>query len=186
MIAGISGLPGACALELLRFPNGVTGMAFNVDEDEIGCVLLGDDTGISAGDHVECTGEVARVPVGDNLLGRVLDPTGAPLDDGPPVVAERSDPVECEAPAILSRAPVVRPLATGLKIVDAMIPIGRGQRELIIGDRSTGKTTIAIDAIINQADSGVICIYVAIGPRAETVARFIEALRSDCADGEST
>jgi len=177
-IAGISGLPGARAREILAFPNGVTGMAFNIDEDEIGCVLLGDDTGIAAGDHVRCTGEVARIPVGRALLGRVIDPAGAPLDDGPPVLSERNDPVEREAPAILSRAPVVRPLATGLKTVDAMIPIGRGQRELIIGDRSTGKTTIAIDAIINQADCGVLCIYVAIGQRAASVARFVEALRS--------
>lgn len=177
-IAGISGLPGARAQEILAFQNGVTGMAFNVDEDEIGCVLLGDDAGIAAGDQVRCTGEVARVPVGRSLLGRVIDPAGEPLDEGPPIVPERRDPVEREAPAILSRAPVVRPLATGLKTVDAMIPIGRGQRELIIGDRSTGKTTIAIDAIINQVDSGVLCVYVAIGQRAASVARFVEALRS--------
>ena len=177
-IAAISGLPSARSQEILAFPNGVMGIAFNIDEYEIGCVLLGDDTTIAAGDHVLCTGEVARVPVGKSLLGRVIDPAGTPLDDGPPVLPERSDPIECEAPAILSRAPVVRPLATGLKTVDAMIPIGRGQRELIIGDRSTGKTTIAIDAIINQADSGVLCIYVAIGQRAASVAKFIDALRS--------
>jgi F-type H+-transporting ATPase subunit alpha len=177
-IARIAGLPGARAQELLSFSSGVTGIAFNVDEDEVGCVLLGDDTKVFAGDIVRCTGEVARTPVGQALMGRVVDPLGSPLDDGPPITAERYDPVEREAPAILSRSPVVRPLATGLKIVDAMIPIGRGQRELIIGDRSTGKTTIAIDAIINQARSGVLCVYVAIGQRAASVARFIEALRS--------
>jgi F-type H+-transporting ATPase subunit alpha len=177
-IARLSGLPSAQALELIDFPGDVSGIAFNVDEHEIGTVLLGDDTTISAGDMVRCTGQVVRAPVGKALLGRVIDPLGNPLDDGPPIVAERYDPVEREAPAILARAPVVRPLATGLKSVDAMIPIGRGQRELIIGDRSTGKTTIAIDAIINQAETGVICVYVAIGQRASSVARFIEALRA--------
>lgn len=176
-ITRITGLPSARAMELLSIGQDATGMAFNVDEDEIGCVLLCDDTIVAAGDIVRCTGEVARTPVGKGLLGRVVDPLGNPLDGGPEIVAERFDPVEKEAPAILSRAPVARPMATGLKSVDAMIPIGRGQRELIIGDRSTGKTTIAIDAMINQVGSGVICVYVAIGQRASSVARFIEALR---------
>lgn len=176
-ITRITGLPSARAMELLSIGQDATGMAFNVDEDEIGCVLLCDDTIVAAGDIVRCTGEVARTPVGKGLLGRVVDPLGNPLDGGPEIVAERFDPVEREAPAILSRAPVARPMATGLKSVDAMIPIGRGQRELIIGDRSTGKTTIAIDAMINQVGSGVICVYVAIGQRASSVARFIEALR---------
>ncbi|MDP6525523.1 MAG: F0F1 ATP synthase subunit alpha [Kiritimatiellia bacterium] len=176
-IARIAGLPSARAQELLTIGQNATGIAFNVDEHEIGCVLLCDDTMVAAGDIVRCTGEVVRTPVGKSLLGRVVDPLGNPLDGGPEIVPERFDPVEKEAPAILARAPVVKPLATGLKSVDAMIPIGRGQRELIIGDRSTGKTTIAIDAIINQVESGVICLYVAIGQRASSVARFIEALR---------
>ncbi len=177
-IAHVSGLPSAQAQELLSLESGVTGIAFNVDEDEVGCVLLGDDTGVFAGDVVHCTGEVVRTPVGKGLLGRVVDPLGRPLDGGPAIQAERLDPVEQEAPAILSRAPVVKPLAMGVKSIDAMIPIGRGQRELIVGDRSTGKTTIAIDAIINQVDSGVLCVYVAIGQRASSVARFVEALRA--------
>ncbi len=176
-IARISGLPSARSLELIRFSHVVTGMAFNVDEDEIGCVLLGDDTDIMAGETVECTGEVARTPVGDNLVGRVIDPLGNPLDGGSPVAAERYDPIEKEAPAILARSPVVKPLSTGLKSVDSLIPIGCGQRQLIIGDRSTGKTTIAIDAIINQAKTGVICVYVSVGQRASSVARIIKTLR---------
>ncbi len=176
-IARISGLPSARSLELIRFSRGVTGMAFNVDENEIGCILLGDDTDVWAGDTVQCTGEVARTPVGSNLIGRVIDPLGNPLDGGPPIAAERYDPVEKEAPAILARSPVVRPLSTGLKSVDALIPIGRGQRQLIIGDRSTGKTTIAIDAIINQAQTGVLCVYVSIGQRASSVARLVGAMR---------
>ena len=177
-IAGVAGLPGARSQELLTFPGGLQAIAFNLDEDEIGCVLLGDEAAVLAGDTVHRTGEVARTPVGRELIGRVVDPLGRPLDNGPEIKAERLDPVEREAPSITSRAPVVEPLAMGIKTIDSMIPIGRGQRELIIGDRSTGKTTIAIDAIINQATSGVICVYVAIGQRASSVARFIDALRS--------
>ncbi len=184
-IAVLSGLPSARSQELLQFSSGGTGVAFNVDEYEIGCVLLGDDAAVSAGETVTCTGEVARTPVGKNLIGRVIDPLGNPLDGGPPIIAERYDPVEREAPSIPARAPVVKPLSTGLKSVDAMIPIGRGQRELIIGDRSTGKTTIAIDAMINQGSGGVICIYVAIGQRAASVARSIESLRESGAMSHS-
>jgi len=177
-IARVSGLPSARAQELIAFPRGVMAIAFNLDEDELGCVLLGENTLVSAGDTVHCTGEVVRVPVGRELLGRVVDPLGNPLDGGAEIAPERYEPAERDAPAILSRAPVVEPLATGIKSIDAMIPIGRGQRELIIGDRSTGKTTIAIDTILNQTDSGVICVYVAIGQRASSVARFVDTLRS--------
>ena len=177
-IARVAGLPGARSQELLAFGNDVAGIAFNLDEHEIGCVLLGDNSVVAAGDVVRSTGEVVRVPVSRELLGRVVDPLGNPLDEGPPIRAERYDPVECEAPPIVARSPVVRPLATGIKSIDAMIPIGMGQRELIVGDRSTGKTTIVIDAIINQARSGVLCVYVAIGQRASSVARFVEALRA--------
>jgi len=176
-IARVAGLPSARAQELLSFPHGIMGIAFNLDEDEIGCVLLGDDALIGAGDTVRCTGEVVRTPVGQQLLGRVVDPLGNPLDGGPEIATDRYEPVERGAPAILWRSPVVVPLATGVKSIDAMIPIGRGQRELIVGDRSTGKTTIAIDAILNQTHSGVLCIYVAIGQRAASIARFVSALR---------
>jgi len=176
-IAVLAGLPGAQADELLAFPRGVMGIVFNLDEDEVGCVLLGDDTLVGAGDTVHRTGEVVRTPVGDELIGRVVDPLGQPLDGGPEIEFERYEPVERESPAVLDRAAVATPLATGVKSIDAMIPIGRGQRELIIGDRSTGKTTIGIDAIISQAASGVICVYVAIGQKASSVARFVQALR---------
>ncbi len=184
-IAMVSGLPSARAQELLAFPRGVMGIAFNLDEYEIGCVLLGEDTDVFAGDTVRCTGEVVRTPVGEALIGRVIDPLGRPIDGGPEIAAERYEPIERDAPAILARSPVVEPLSTGVKSIDAMVPIGRGQRELIIGDRSTGKTTIAIDAIINQARTGVICIYVAIGQRASSVARFVEALRARGALGHT-
>jgi len=177
-IARVAGLPGARSQELLAFAGGLMGIAFNVDEDEIGCVLLGDDAQVFAGDTARRTGETVRTAVGDALIGRVIDPLGNPLDNGPEIKAERHEPIEREAPSILSRSPVVEPLAMGIKSIDSMIPIGRGQRELIVGDRSTGKTTIAIDAIINQASSGVLCVYVAIGQRASSVARFVDALRS--------
>jgi len=177
-IARVGGLPEARSQELLEFAGGVMGIAFNLDEHDVGCVLLGDGTRVRAGDTVRRSGAVVRTPVGRELVGRVIDPLGAPLDGGPDIVAERYEPVEREAPPILSRAPVTAPLATGIKSIDAMIPIGRGQRELIIGDRSTGKTTIAVNAILNQADSGVVCVYVAIGQRASTVARVVEALRA--------
>jgi len=176
-IAVAVGLPSAQAEELIAFASGVMGIVLNLDEGQIGCVLLGDDTQVAAGDGVRRTGQVVRTPVGEALLGRVVDPLGNPLDGQPAVEFERYMPVERDAPAVLDRAPVVTPLVTGVKSVDAMIPVGRGQRELIIGDRSTGKTTIGIDAILSQADSGVICVYVAIGQKASSVARFIDALR---------
>jgi len=177
-IARVAGLPAVRAQEIVAFETGVPGIAFNLDPDEVGCILLGDDAAVSAGDTVRRTGQVVRTPVGDGLIGRVVDPLGNPLDGGGDVGAERFEPVERDAPAILSRSPVVRPLATGIKSIDAMIPIGRGQRELIIGDRSTGKTSIAVDAIINQREGDMVCVYVAIGQRASSVARFIDALRS--------
>jgi F-type H+-transporting ATPase subunit alpha len=176
-IAVVAGLPGAQSQELISFPSGIMGIAFNLDEDSVGCVLLGDDTEVAAGDTVHRTGEVVRTLVGEELLGRVVDPLGTPLDGGPEVEAEGYDPIEREAPPILQRASVNRPLATGVKSIDAMIPIGRGQRELIVGDRSTGKTTIGIDAILSQRDSGVICVYVAIGQQASSIARFVSAMR---------
>ena len=177
-IARLSGLPSARAQELLAFSRGVAGIAMNLDEDEIGCVLLGEDTEVHAGETVRCTGEVVRTAVGRELLGRVVDPLGNPLDGGPEIAVERRDPIERDAPPIIARSPVVEPLATGIKSIDAFIPIGRGQRELIIGDRSTGKTTVAIDAILSQRASGVVCVYVAIAQRAASVARFVEALRA--------
>jgi len=176
-IARVSGLSDAAVSELLLFPDGSRGLAFNLDTDEIGCILLADEPDIHAGDIVRATGQIARVPVGEELLGRVVDPLGNPLDGGPAFHCERFDPIEKEAPDIISRRPVTRPLATGIKSIDTMIPIGRGQRQLIIGDRSTGKTSITIDAILNQTDGKVICVYVAIGQRGASIARFIDTLR---------
>jgi F-type H+-transporting ATPase subunit alpha len=176
-VATVSGLPGTKLDELLRFENGATGVAMRISEHEIGCVLLGSDEGISAGSRVHGTGEIIRVPVGEALLGRVVDATGAPLDGGPAVVAERLDPVERPAPGIVDRELVTEPLITGLTVIDAMIPLGRGQRELIIGDRKTGKTTVAIDTMISQRHTDVICVYAAIGQKASSVARVIEAVR---------
>ncbi|MGO9672999.1 MAG: F0F1 ATP synthase subunit alpha [Methylocella sp.] len=176
-VAMVQGLPETKLDELLIFEGGVRGLAIDLGEDVIGCVLLGDATGVRAGSIVHGTGEVARVPVGDELLGRVVDALGVPLDGGEPLDIGRLLPVEQPAPAIIDRALVTRPLATGLLVVDAMIPLGRGQRELIIGDRGTGKTAIAVDAIINQRASDVICIYAAVGQKASSVARVIEAVR---------
>jgi F-type H+/Na+-transporting ATPase subunit alpha len=176
-IARVSGLPGVGFEELLEFPGGVFGIAFNVDEDEIGVVLLGEYWHLHAGDAVERTGRVMDVAVGDALLGRVIDPLGRPLDDNGPVVTEQRLPIERPAAAIMDRAPVTVPLQTGLIVVDALIPIGRGQRELILGDRQTGKTTIAIDAILNQRGRNVVCVYCAIGQRASAVAKAVSVLR---------
>lgn len=176
-VATVSGLPDTRLDELLVFEGGVHGLAVDLGEEAIGCVLLGDAGRISAGSIVHGTGEVARAPVGDALLGRVVDALGVPLDDGGPVAATAFAPVEQPAPAIIDRALVTRPLATGLLVVDAMIPLGRGQRELIIGDRETGKTAIAVDTIINQRSSDVICVYAAIGQKASSVAQVIDAVR---------
>jgi F-type H+-transporting ATPase subunit alpha len=176
-IATVSGLPDTRLDELLVFESGVQGLAFSLEEATIGCVLLGDMAGVSAGSIVRGTGEVARVPVGEALLGRIVDPLGRPLDGEKPVTAKDFAPVEKAAPPIVDRALVTRPLATGLLVVDAMIPLGRGQRELIIGDRETGKTAIAVDTIINQRSSEVICVYAAIGQKSSTMAQVIDAVR---------
>jgi F-type H+-transporting ATPase subunit alpha len=176
-VARVAGLPEARLDELLVFEGGVRGLAVDLGEDTIGCMLLGDAAGIGAGSLVHGTGEVARVPVGDALLGRLVDGLGAPLDGGPPIAAAALAPVEREAPEIVDRALVTRPLATGLLVVDAAIPLGRGQRELIIGDRGTGKTAVALDTIINQRSSDVICVYAAVGQKASSVAAAIDAVR---------
>ncbi|MEO7940798.1 MAG: alternate F1F0 ATPase, F1 subunit alpha [Burkholderiaceae bacterium] len=176
-IARVSGLPGAGFEELLTFPGGLTGIAFNVDADELGVVLLGDYWHLHTGDEVLRTGRVMDVPVGPALLGRVIDPLGRPLDGLGPVDATERLPIERPAAAIMDRAPVDVPLQTGLKVIDALIPIGRGQRELILGDRQTGKTAIALDTILNQRGQEVICIYCAIGQRASAVAKAVATLR---------
>jgi F-type H+-transporting ATPase subunit alpha len=176
-IATVSGLPGAGFEELLQFRGGIYGIAFNLDEDSIGTVLLGDHAGLLAGDDVERTGRVMDVAVGAALLGRVVDPLGRPLDGSGPITSEARLPIERPAPAIMDRAPVTVPLQTGIKAIDALIPIGRGQRELILGDRQTGKTTIALDTILNQHDQNVICVYCAIGQRASAVAKAVAVLR---------
>jgi F-type H+-transporting ATPase subunit alpha len=177
-IARVTGIPGVGSEELLSFPGDVSGIAFNVDETEIGVVLLGDYWHLQAGDEVERTGRVMDVGVGDALLGRVIDPLGRPLDGKGPVVGGRRLPIERPAPPIMQRAPVTEPLQTGLKVIDALIPIGRGQRELILGDRQTGKTAIALDAILNQRDQNVLCVYCAIGQRESGVAKVIAGMRA--------
>jgi len=176
-IATISGLPNVGNEELVSFPGNRFGMTFNVDENEVGIILLCEYQSLHVGDEVRRTGRVMDVAVGDTLLGRVIDPLGNPLDGKPPVISEHRLPVERPAPAIMDRAPVRVPLQTGLKVVDAMIPIGRGQRELILGDRQTGKTAIAIDAILNQRGQNVLCVYCAIGQRASSVAKVVASLR---------
>ncbi|MGE0470404.1 MAG: alternate F1F0 ATPase, F1 subunit alpha [Nitrospira sp.] len=176
-IAKVSGLSGVGFEEVLRFAGDVYGIAFNVDEDEIGVVLLGDYWQLHTGDEVERRGHVMDVPVGNALIGRILNPLGRPLDGKGPVVTSGRLPIERTAPPIMDRAPVTVPLQTGIKVIDALIPIGRGQRELIVGDRQTGKTTIALDTILNQRDHNVLCVYCAIGQRASGVAKVISTLR---------
>jgi F-type H+-transporting ATPase subunit alpha len=176
-IAKVSGLPGVGFEELLEFSGGVFGIAFNLDEDEIGVVLLGNYQDLHAGDEVERTGRVMDVAVGDGLLGRVIDPLGRPLDGNGALVTDKRLPIERPAAAIMDRAPVTAPLQTGLMVIDALIPIGRGQRELILGDRQTGKTAIALDTIVNQRGQDVVCVYCAIGQRAAAVAKAIANLR---------
>lgn len=175
-IARVHGLESAMSGELLEFANGGHGMALNLDEDSIGVIMMGSDVGIKEGDPVKLTGRMADVPVGDGMLGRVVDATGEPIDGKGPVSADNYRPVEAEAPSVISRTEVDQPLQTGTKAVDSLVPIGKGQRELIIGDRETGKTAIAIDAIINQKGKDVKCVYVAIGQKASTVARIIRSL----------
>jgi F-type H+-transporting ATPase subunit alpha len=175
-IATIYGLGGALAQELLEFPGGVMGMALNLEEETVGAVILGNADAIKEGDTVKTTGRVVEVPVGQALLGRVVDPLGRPLDDKGPIDTKRSRPVERIAPGVIVRQSVDTPVQTGIKAIDALIPIGRGQRELIIGDRQTGKTAIAIDTIINQKGQGLVCIYVAIGQKLSTVAQTVAVL----------
>ncbi len=176
-IALVAGLPGVGFEELLAFAGGVYGIAFNIDEQEIGVVLLGDCGRLHAGDEVERTGRVMDVGVGEGLLGRVIDPLGRALDGKGTVAASARLPIERPAPAIMDRAAVTEPIQTGLKAIDALLPIGRGQRELILGDRQTGKTAIALDTILNQRGKNVVCVYCAIGQRASAVAKAIAVLR---------
>jgi F-type H+-transporting ATPase subunit alpha len=176
-VAKVSGLPGVGFDELVTFPGDVLGIAFNVDEDEVGVVLLGEYWLLHAGDEVQRTGRVMDVAVGDGLIGRVIDPLGLPLDGKGPLAESQRMPIERPAPRIMDRAPVTAPLQTGLKVIDALIPIGRGQRELILGDRQTGKTAIAIDTILNQRDKDVLCVYCAIGQRASAVAKAVAILQ---------
>ncbi len=176
-IATVRGLPGVGFEELVRFPGDLFGIAFNVDQEEIGVILLGEYSHLHAGDEVTRTGRVMDVAVGEELLGRVIDPLGRPLDDKGPIASRMRLPIEREAKAIMDRSPVTVPLQTGIMVIDALIPVGRGQRELILGDRQTGKTAIAIDAILNQRGQNVICIYNAIGQRGSAVAQVIAELR---------
>jgi len=175
-IARIHGLENAMAGELLEFPGDVYGMVLNLEQDNVGAVLMGSDATIGEGDIVKATGRVTEVPVGDALLGRVVNAIGQPIDGKGPIKSDKFRKVERVAPGVIERKSVTTPLQTGLKAIDAMIPIGRGQRELIIGDRETGKTAIAIDTIINQKETGVLCIYVAIGQKASTVAQLVKTL----------
>ena len=177
-IALIYGLQNAMAGELLRFPGDIYGMVLNLEEENVGAVLMGDDSNIREGDEVKRTGRIVEVPVGDGMLGRVVNALGQAIDGGEPIKSDKFRPVERVAPGVMTRKSVHQPIQTGLKIIDSMIPIGRGQRELIIGDRQTGKTAIAIDTIINQKNNNVKCIYVAIGQKASTVAQIVEKLRS--------
>lgn len=176
-IARIKGLPSITSEELVQFPDGALGIVINLEPEEIGVMLLGDSDQLAAGVKVSATGREADAPVGEELLGRVIDATGRVLDRGKPLQFNERWPIERPAPAIIDRAPVSVPLETGIKAIDALIPIGRGQRELIVGDRQTGKTSVAVDTIINQRDKGVICIYCAIGQRGTAVARVVDTLR---------
>jgi len=175
-IARIYGLEDAMANELLLFPNNVYGMVLNLEEEMIGAALFGSDSLVKEGDEVKLTGEVARVPVGDALIGRVVNGLGHPIDGKGEIDAEKSRPIDVLAPGVVDRQPVKEPLETGIKAIDSMIPIGRGQRELIIGDRKTGKTALVVDTIINQKGKGVICIYVAVGQKNSSVASVIKTL----------
>ncbi|MEM1304939.1 MAG: F0F1 ATP synthase subunit alpha, partial [Planctomycetota bacterium] len=176
-IAQVYGLGGVMAGEMVEFSSGATGLAFNLEENSVGVIILGDYLQIFEGEEVKSTGQLLSVPVGDELLGRVVDPLGNPLDGKGPIHTTQRRPVEVIATGVAERQPVCEPMQTGIKAIDAMTPIGRGQRELIIGDRKTGKTAIAIDAIINQKNSGVKCFYVAVGQKESTVAGVVEKLR---------
>jgi F-type H+-transporting ATPase subunit alpha len=175
-IARVYGVDNAMSMELLEFPDGILGMALNLEEDNVGVAILGEDTHIKEGDIVKRTGRIAQVPVGDAVIGRVLDSVGNPLDGKGPIEATEFRRIEMIAPGVVARQPVKEPMYTGYKAIDSMTPIGRGQRELIIGDRQIGKTAMAVDAIINQKDSDIICIYVAVGQKNSTVARVVDTL----------
>ena len=177
--ARVHGLGNVRATELVEFPHGIMGMALNLEADNVGCVLFGEDTLINEGDQVKRTGRIVEVPVGEALLGRVVNPLGVPIDGKGDIQADESLPVERKAPGVIDRQPVTEALQTGIKIIDSTVPIGRGQRELIIGDRQTGKTAIAVDTIINQHDQDVKCIYVAIGQKASTVAKVVAELEAN-------
>ena len=178
-IARVQGLSGARYTELVEFPGSVMGIALNLEEDSVGCVIMGDDSRIKEGDEVRSTGRIVEVPVGDGLLGRVVDALGRPLDGRGAIRSEKNRPVERVAPNVVARSSVNVPVQTGIKAVDAMIPIGRGQRELIIGDRSTGKSAIALDTIVNQKGGNLICIYVAVGQKASKVAQTVATLEEN-------
>src|SRR3954462_13819614 len=176
-IARVHGVDNAMAGEMLEFPHGVFGIALNLEEDSVGAVLLGEFREIKEGDPVRRTGRIISVPVGEELLGRVVNALGQPIDGKGPIATKQFSPIERLAPGVVDRQPVKEPLQTGLKAIDAMVPIGRGQRELIIGDRQTGKTAVEVDTIINQKGKDVICIYVAIGQKASTVAQVVKTLQ---------
>ena len=178
-IARVHGLGNVRATELVEFPHGIMGMALNLEEDNVGCVLFGDDTLINEGDSVKRTGRIVEVPVGPELLGRVVNPLGMPIDGKGEISPQQTSPVERKAPGVIDRQPVTEAVQTGIKIIDATVPIGRGQRELIIGDRQTGKTAIAVDTIINQKGGDLLCIYVAIGQKASTVAKVVAELEAN-------
>ena len=175
-IARVHGVEKCMAMELLEFPGAIYGLALNLEEDNVGVAILGEDTHIKEGDIVKRTGRIAQVPVGDAVLGRVLDPVGNPIDGKGPIESKEFRRIEVKAPGVIERQPVNAPMYTGYKAIDAMTPVGRGQRELIIGDRQIGKTALCVDAIINQKDTGVICIYVAVGQKKSTVAQVVDAL----------
>lgn len=184
-VAKINGLPGVAYLERLEFPHGIEGFAINLEEHAVGAIILGDYLKLKEGDEVKGKGNLLSVPVGEEFLGRVINPIGQPIDGKPNILAKTSYPLEKIAPGVVRRQPVTTPLQTGIKAIDAMIPVGRGQRELIIGDRNTGKTSIAIDTIINQKDQGVICIYVAIGQKTARIAQVAAELEEHKALGHT-
>ncbi len=182
-LARVYGLRGVRASELVEFANGLQGVALNLEEDNVGVVIMGDDEGIKEGDKVRRTGRIASVPVGEALLGRVVNPLGQPIDGKGPIETKKYRTIENVAPGVVQRQAVKQSLPTGIRAIDALIPIGKGQRELIIGDRSTGKTAIAVDTIINQKGQNVFCIYVAIGQKNSTVAALAQILEQTRRDG---
>src|SRR5712692_2944561 len=178
-IARVHGVDNAMAGEMLEFPHGVFGIALNLEEESVGAVILGEFQEIKEGDLVKRTGRIISVPVGDEMLGRVVNALGQPIDGKGPILTKQFSPIERLAPGVVDRQPVKEPLQTGLKAIDAMVPIGRGQRELIIGDRQTGKTALAVDTIINQKGQNVFCVYVAIGQKRSTVAQVVKTLEEN-------